>query len=273
MNRKIKKICLSVLGVAAFYVLLVAVCSLFVPLFTELYLYMPFIFFAPIAFFFTMFLARETACLVFMPKPRLKAVIRDGQAEVSASQVVLKVFSWAFLGRVCMYFGLFVLETVCRLFSVSLFLTAANAALPALETVGGISDMLLIALVALAAFAIMELPWYALFYRVSFGGRANRRTEYRFGLKAFAFMVAALIVQMLLQPLSVRFADSSAAQYLLLALWVALSFGVWVLMYEKPWKQGNCPLCNRVKSCIERYKKPAGMRDKAAETPTEQNNG
>lgn len=272
MNRKIKKICLSILGVAAFYVLLLALGSFFVPLFAELYLYLPFVFFAPITFFFTMFLARETACLVFMPKPRLKAVIRDGQAEVSASQVVLKVFSWAFLGRISLYFALFVLETACRLFAVSLFLSAANAALPALEAISEKSDMLLIAVLAVAAFAITELPWYALFYRVSFGGRANRASEYRFGLKAFAFMLAALIVQMLLQPLSVRFADSSAAQYLLLALWVALSFGIWVLMYEKPWKQGTCPLCNRVKSCIERYKKPAGMRDKIAETPTAEQN-
>lgn len=272
MSHKIKKICIGILGIAAFYALFLAVCSLFVPLFTELYLYMPFVFFAPIAFFFTMFLARETVCLVFMPKPRLKAIIRDGQAEVSASQVVLKVFSWAFLGRIFMYFGLFVLEMICRLVAINLFLLAVNAALPMLEAVSETSDMLLIAILAISAFVMMELPWYALFYRVSFGGRANRRTEYRFGLKAFAFMVAALIVQLLLQPLSIRFADSTAAQYLLLALWGALSFGIWVLMYKKPWKQGNCPLCNRVKSCIERYKKPDGMRDKAAETPIEEQN-
>lgn len=263
MSRTIKKICWAGLGIVALCTVLWAATAPFVPLFAELYLYLPFIFFAPIAFFFTMFLARETACLVFMPKPRLKAVIRDGQTEVSASQVVLKVFSWAYLKRIGLYFGLFILETVCRILSIRLFLTIATMSMGFLAAVSEKSDMLLIVLVVLAAFAVMELPWYFLFYRVAFGGRSNRSSEYRFGLKAFAFMVAVLIVQILLQPLSMRFDDDSAVQYLLLCLWAALSFGVWLLMYKKQWKKGTCPICNRVKSCIEKYRKPKGMEQSA----------
>lgn len=264
MSRNIKKICWGVLGVAVFYVLLQALAAVFLPFFMQLYLFIPFVFFAPIAFFFTMFLARETACAVFMPKPRLKAVIRDGQAEVSASQVVLKVFSWAFLKRIAMYFGLFVLELVCRIAAIRLFLMLADVSLSGLAAVADKSEMLLIVLVTLAAFAVMELPWYALFYRVGFGGRANRSSEYRFGLKAFVFMLGVLLIQVLMLPLSMRY-ESDAAQYGLLAVLVVLGTGLWALMYKKQWKKASCPICNRIKSCIEKYKKPKGMRDKNEE--------
>lgn len=257
MSRTIKKICWAGLGIVALCTVLWAATTPFVPLFAELYLYLPFIFFAPIAFFFTMFLARETACLVFMPKPRLKAVIRDGQTEVSASQVVLKVFSWAYLKRIGLYFGLFILETVCRLLSIRLFLTIATMSMGFLAAVSEKSDMLLIVLVVLAAFAVMELPWYFLFYRVAFGGRSNRSSEYRFGLRVFAFLLGVLVVQFMLQPFSVYYADNAAVQYLLVGLLIVASFGIWWLMYKKRWKKGACPLCNRVKSCFCVYEQPA----------------
>ncbi len=257
MSRTIKKICWAGLGIVALCTVLWAAMTPFVPLFAELYLYLPFIFFAPIAFFFTMFLARETACLVFMPKPRLKAIIRDGQTEVSASQVVLKVFSWAYLKRIGLYFGLFILETVCRILSIRLFLTIATMSMGFLAAVSEKSDMLLIVLVVLAAFAVMELPWYFLFYRVAFGGRSNRSSEYRFGLRVFAFLLGVLVVQFMLQPFSVYYADNTAVQYLLVGLLIVASFGIWWLMYKKRWKKGACPLCNRVKSCFCVYEQPA----------------
>ena len=256
MNRTVKKICWGILGIAAFYILFMGVSFLFLPLFVDLYIYTPFIFFALITFFFTMFLVRETACLVFMPKPRLKAIIRDGQTDVSASQVVLKIFSGAFLKRISMYLGLFVLEIACRIFAIRLFLQGVDSTLPALERIAAKSDMLLVAVLTLAAFIIMELPWYALFYRVSFRGRANRSSEYRFGLKAFVFLLGVLIIQFLLYPLSVRY-DSTAAQYLLLAALAVVSFGLWWLMYQKQWNKCSCPLCNRIKSTFAFYK-PAG---------------
>ena len=257
MIQNIKKICWGILGIAAFYILFMAVSYPFLPLFADLYIYTPFIFFALITFFFTMFLVRETACLVFMPKPRLKAIIHDGQAEISASQVVLKIFSWTFLKRISMYFGLFVLEIACRIFGIRLFLQCADAALSTLETLAAKSDMLLIAVITVAALILMELPWYFLFYRVSFGNRANRSSEYRFGLRVFAFLLGVLVVQFMLQPFSVYYADNAAVQYLLVGLLIVASFGIWWLMYKKRWKKGACPLCNRVKSCFCVYEQPA----------------
>ena len=193
----------------------------------------------------------------FMPKPRLKAIIHDGQAEISASQVVLKIFSWTFLKRISMYFGLFVLEIACRIFGIRLFLQCADAALNTLETLAAKSDMLLIAVITVAALILMELPWYFLFYRVSFGNRANRSSEYRFGLRVFAFLLGVLVVQFMLQPFSVYYADNAAVQYLLVGLLIVASFGIWWLMYKKRWKKGACPLCNRVKSCFCVYEQPA----------------
>lgn len=198
MLATVRKICDAVLRISAFAVLLSVEKSVFSPLFTELYMLTPFVFFCAAAGFFSLFLIRETACLVFLPKARLRGILRDGEIDPPPSKYFLRAFGAPFLKRVFFYLFLFAAETVFRLLSIRLYLNLMGGAVPFLERLANLSAAWPFAASLTAGFLIMELPCYELFYKYSFRDRLNRSHEYRFGLKVFAYLLLLYVVSLFL---------------------------------------------------------------------------
>lgn len=264
-----RTICWNTLRFAVFYLAMLWWGFQLDPMISELYTVTPFIVFASVTLFLFLFLCRETGCLIFMDKSRLKAILRNGEAEPTASQIVLRLFSWPFLKRVCLFFGLFVVEFYFRLFAIKLFLVTIQATLPFWEKIADISDWLLYALIFLTAYIIMELPAWGLFYKLSVKGHSNRSYEYRFGLKLS--VLVALIIGLRLLSLYLTEDASPAIEGISLVLFALCGFGLWYLMYRKKCccRQGGCPVCNAVKAFFKREEKTDAS---ANEVPPSENN-
>lgn len=248
------KLCKNTLLVVLFYTIMLWWGFQLEPLFGELYEVTPFIVFLSVSFFMMLFLCRETGCFVFLDKGRLKAILRNGETEPTASQIVLRLFSFPFLKRVALFFSLFVFEFYFRLLLIKLFLITVQATLGFWEKIASVSDVLVYGLMALAAYAIMELPAWALFYKVSFKGRSNRSYEYRFGIKLS--VLTALILTMRFVQMALTAETSALQEALSWILLAGASFGLWYLMYRKKCCcAGGCPICNVVKGLFKRKKK------------------
>ena len=251
-----KTICWNTLRVAFFYLAMLWWGFQLDPMISKLYTVTPFIVFASVVLFLFLFLCRETGCFIFMDKSRLKAILRNGETEPTASQIALRLFSWPFLKRVSLFFGLFTLEFYLRLLTIRLFLMTIDATLPFWEKITNISEILLYAVMFLTAYVIMELPTWGLFYKLSFKGHANRSQEYRFGLKLS--LLVALIIALRLLSLYLTEGSSVAIETMSLALFAVLSFGLWFLMYRKKCcccTQGGCPICNAIKALFRKKEK------------------
>ena len=250
--QRLKTVCWNTLRVAVFYLLMIWWGFQLDPMMSELFAITPFIVFACVALFLFLFLCRETGCFVFMEKSRLKAILRNGETEPTASQFVIRFFSWPFLKRVCLFFGLFVLEFYLRLLTVKLFLMTIQATIPFWEKVTDVSEYLLYPLILLAAYVIMELPAWLLFYKLSFKGRSNRSYEYRFGLK-LSFLVA-LITGLRFLSLYLTADASSAVELSAFILFAAASLGLWFLMYRKKCvcAQNGCPIYKAAKKLFKK---------------------
>lgn len=222
---------------------------------SELYVITPFVVFACVSLFLFLFLCRETGCFIFMDKARLKAILRNGELEPTASQIVLRLFAWPFLKRVSMFLGLFVLEFYLRLFTIKLFLITIQASLSFWERITNISEGLLYVLILLTAYVIMELPAWLIFYKLSFKGHSNRSYEYRFGLKLS--VLTALIIGLRVLSLSLTADASATVDSIAFIAFAVLSFGLWLLMYRKKCRcgQGGCPICNAVKALFRKKEK------------------
>lgn len=254
--------------VAVFYLLMIWWGIQIDPMISELYIVTPFIVFSCVAVFLFLFLCRGTGCLLFMEKSRLKAILRNGEPEPTASQLFLRLFSFPFLKRVTLYFVLFVLEFYLRLLCIKLFLMFVQGTLPFWEKITGVSEGLLCAGMFLGAYVIMEVPAWLLFYKLSFRGRSNRSSEYRFGMK-LSFLVS-LIIGLRFLSLSLTADASPAVENVAFVLFAALSFGLWYLMYRKKWCCCNtegCRICNAVKGLFG--KKKETVKEEPAETPEE----
>lgn len=254
-TQRLQTICWNTFRVVIFYLLMMWWGVQLDPMMSELYVITPFIVFASVALFLFLFLCRETGCFVFFPKNRLKAILRDGETEPTASQIVLKLFSWPFLKRVIQFLGLFVLEFYLRLFSIKLFLIFIQHTLSFWEKVTSISEIILYPLFLLTAYVIMELPAWLLFYKLSFKGHSNRSYEYRFGLKLS--VLVALMIGLRVFSLSLTAQSSSAIDSLAFILFAGASFGLWFLMYRKICccATGGCPICKAIKSFFGKKKK------------------
>ena len=259
-TQQIKTVCWNTLRVVAFYAVMMWWFFQLDPMLSELYVNTPFVVFVCVSLFLMLFLCRETGCFVFMDKSRLKGILRAGEIEPTASQIVLKLFSWPFLKRISLFFGLFILEFYLRLFSIKLFLMTMQHTLSFWEKVANVSEILLYPLFLLAAYVIMEMPAWLVFYKLSFKGHSNRSYEYRFGSKLS--VLVALIIGLRLIVISLTTEASPAVDILAFILFAGASFGLWYLMYRKKFRcaAGGCPICNVIKGFFRKKEK--------TETPT-----
>lgn len=240
---QIRSVCVAVLRIVAFYALMAGLWFLLNPLMIELYISTPFIVFAGCGFFLLLFMTRTAGCLIFMPKNRLKAVLYDGELSPTASQIVLRLFSWPFLKRVTMYFTLFLAEFCLRVVLINAFLILVNKTLVFWANLSMRSISATNILLFAAAGVVMELPAWAVFYKLSFKGRANRSREYRFGLKLSAFVILFLIMHIsLFSKLSAVFPTRGGEAFCFL-LSAVLGTGLWWLMYRCKFPRFKCPLC------------------------------
>ena len=265
----LKSLCWNTLRVAVFYLIMIWWGIQLDPMMSELFVITPFIVFSCVALFLFLFLCRETGCLFFMDKGRLKAILRNGETEPTASQIVLRLFSFPFLKRISLFFGLFLLEFYLRLLTVKLFLTVIQETLPFWEKVTDVSEVLLYLLMFFTAYAIMELPAWLLFYKLSFKGHANRSCEYRFGMKLS--LLVAFIIGLRFLSLYLTANASPAAEAIAFILFVAFSFGLWYLMYRRKCccgMAGGCPVCRLLKKL---FKKKEKADERSAEIPTNEN--
>lgn len=251
--KRFKFICWSILGVAAFYFSFNFWDMLLGSMIWEMYFQLPTPLFILTTIFLIMFLCRAMGCLFFMPKPRLKAILDNGEAEPSLSQMILRVFSLPFLKRAGMYVLLIAAELILRLISIFLFMYILDQTYALWEIIGQKSTLAVLAAWTVIAFLIMELPWYLLFYKTSFGGRPNRSCEYWFGFKVFLLVLGIFIIRTLLE--STLFTSAVAAGqkpflYILFdLLFLGLCIGLWYLMYRKEWNcASNCPICAKIGS-------------------------
>lgn len=246
-SQKIQFVCWSALKVIAFYLLLLISGQFFDPYLYDLYVNLPHILFVLITFFFVLFLCRIMGCLVFLPKDRLKAILRDGQISPTASQIVLRLFSIPFLKRILTMTVLVGAEFYLRFISILLFLLISNKAGSVFGQIAQVSNFLAMAALVVTAYVVMELPSYLLFYKFSFKGHPNRMYEYRFGMKLSFFIFCVYIINRLLRPLAGHVQSTTGAVFFFILL-TSLSIGVWYLMYRKKWTCfDNCPLCAGVK--------------------------
>lgn len=252
---RLRIVCFNILRVIAFYAAMMWWFFQLDPMLSELYVNTPFVVFVCVSLFLMLFLCRETGCLVFMDKSRLKGILRAGEPEPTTSKIVLNLFSWPFLKRICMFLGLFVLEFYLRLFLIKLFLITIQHTLSFWEKVTNFSEGLLYVLFLLTSYVIMELPAWLTFYKLSFKGRSNRSYEYRFGLKLS--VLTALIIGLRLAAISLTAEASSAVDVLAFILFAGASFGLWYLMYRKKFccMAGGCPICNTVKAFFGKKEK------------------
>ena len=242
-------VCRSILQIAFFYALMLWWGYQVDLLVLELYVNTPFVLFACTVFFLFLFFCRTMGCLVFMPKDKLKAILRDGQISPTASQIVIRLFSWPFIKRAALFFLLFVAEFALRLVFIPLFLKAVSLTIPLWAWLSSFSIILTNTLLIATAYIIMELPFYLLFYKLSFKGHANRSHEYRFGMKLAAFVSILLGLRMALLFLETHFSFKGSELVSAGALAVS-GIGLWYLMYRKDWSFccSNCPFCSKIKS-------------------------
>lgn len=278
-NQRFNFICRSILKIILFYALLLWWGYRLDPLILELYVNTPFVLFACTVFFLFLFFCRTMGCLVFMPKDKLKAILRNGQISPGASEIVIRLFSWPFIKRTTLFFLLFAAEFVLRLASILLFLKTVSLAVPFLAWLGSVSIILTNVLLIATAYIIMELPFYLLFYKLSFKGHANRSNEYRFGIKLAAFVLILLGLRMLQVSLETRF-QFEDVEIVSAGTLAVLGTGIWYLMYRKDWSFccSNCPVCSKIKSifgkscCCRQEKEQAELQksyedaEKIAET-------
>ncbi|MBR1945915.1 MAG: hypothetical protein IJ846_06480 [Alphaproteobacteria bacterium] len=252
---RLKSIFWNTLRVVIFYLIMMWWGFQLDPMMSELFTVTPFIVFACVSLFLFLFLCRETGCFIFMDKGRLKSILRNGETEPTASQIVLRLFSWPFLKRVGMFFGLFVLEFYLRLFAIKLFLITMQHSLFFWEKVTNLSEALLYALILLTAYVTMELPAWLIFYKLSFKGHSNRSYEYRFGLKLS--VLTALIIGLRVLSLSLTAEASSAIDLIAFVMFAILSLGAWYLMYRKKCccREGSCPICKALKRFFKKKEK------------------
>ena len=263
----LKSLCWNTLRVAVFYLILIWWGMQLDPMMSELFVITPFIVFSCVALFLFLFLCRETGCLLFMDKGRLKAILRNGETEPTASQIALRLFSFPFLKRISLFFGLFLLEFYLRLLTVKLFLTVIQETIPFWEKVTDISEVLLYLLMFFTAYVIMELPAWFLFYKLSFKGHANRSSEYRFGMKLS--LLVSLIIGLRFLSLYLTADASSTAEANAFVLFTAASFGLWFLMYRRKCccASGECRICNAVKALFRKKEK---TKEIPVEIPTKE---
>lgn len=245
-------ICRSVVQIAFFYVLMLFWGYLVDPLILELYLNTPFVLFACTSFFLFLFFCRMTACLLFMPKDKLKAVLRDGQDSLTASQTVIRLFSWPFIKRVSLFFLLFVAEFALRLACIPLFLKTVGLTVPLWARLSSVSATLTDALLFAVGYIVLELPSFLLFYKLSFKGRAGRSAEYRFGMKSAAFVLTLLGLRIALLYLETRYPFKHAG---IVSSGVPAAFGIglWYLMYRK--ERSFRPFCSKIKCFFGKFRR------------------
>lgn len=261
-------VCRSILQIAFFYALMLWWGYQVDLLVLELYVNTPFVLFACTVFFLFLFFCRTMGCLVFMPKDKLKAILRDGQISPTASQIVIRLFSWPFIKRAALFFLLFVAEFALRLVFIPLFLKAVSLTIPLWAWLSSFSIILTNTLLIATAYIIMELPFYLLFYKLSFKGHANRSHEYRFGMKLAAFVSILLGLRMALLFLETHFSFKGSELVSAGALAVS-GIGLWYLMYRKDWSFccSNCPFCSKIKSlfgktcCYRQEKEQAELQE------------
>lgn len=261
-------VCRSILQIAFFYALMLWWGYQVDLLVLELYVNTPFVLFACTVFFLFLFFCRTMGCLVFMPKDKLKAILRDGQISPTASQIVIRFFSWPFIKRAALFFLLFTGEFVLRLAFIPLFLKAVSLTIPLWAGLSSVSIVLTNTLLITTAYVIMELPFYLLFYKLSFKGHANRSHEYRFGMKLSAFVSILLGLRMALLSLETRF-PFERAETVSAAVLAVLGIGLWYLMYRKDWSFccSGCPVCSKIKSifgkscCCRQEKEQAELQE------------
>lgn len=261
-------VCRSILQIAFFYALMLWWGYQVDPLVLELYVNTPFVLFACTVFFLFLFFCRTMGCLVFMPKDKLKAILRDGQISPTASQIVIRLFSWPFIKRTALFFLLFVAEFALRLFFIPLFLKAVSLTIPLWAWLSSFSIILTNTLLIATAYIIMELPFYLLFYKLSFKGHVNRSYEYRFGMKLAAFVSILLGLRMALMSLETHFSFKGSELVSAGALAVS-GIGLWYLMYRKDWSFccNGCPFCSKIKSlfgktcCCRQEKEQAELQE------------
>ncbi len=242
-------VCRSILQIAFFYLLLLWWGYQLDLVVLELYMNTPFVLFACTVFFLFLFVCRTMGCLVFMPKDKLKAILRDGQISPPVSQIVLKLFSWAFIKRIVLFIFLFGLEFFLRLLSISLYLKAVSASIPFLAWLSSYSIILVNTLLIAGAYVIMELPFYLLFYKFAFKNHHNRSFEYRFGMKLSVFVLILLGIRFLLLPVSFYFSETTG-ELVCFGVLSLLGIGIWYLMYRKEWSFccTGCPICAKIKT-------------------------
>lgn len=253
--KKIRAVCLNALRVVVFYVLAMAGLFQLSPLFGELYFSTPFVLSATVSFFLILFVVRTAGTLVFMPKPKLTAVLRGGDVSPRFSKIAARFFSWECQKRLMLFLSLFVAEFVVRLVLVNLFLLLIEKSVPVWANLSMKSIALTNGLIALLAFAVMELPCFGLFYKLSFKGRANRLREYRFGLKLSFLTLLIVALHYFLLPLAEK--TNAFAELTLVAV---LGVGLWGAMYETDSLKA---LLRREKRETEQKELTASYRDAA----------
>ena len=241
-------ICRSVLQIVLFYLLLSWWGYQIDLLVLDLYASTPFILFACCVFFLFLFFCRTMGCLVFMPKEKLKAILQDGEISPPLSQFVLKIFSWSFIKHLLIFFFLFVCEFILRLAFIPLFLKSVSMTIPFWAWLSSFSVVLTNILLIVTAYVIMELPFYLLFYKVSFKGHRNRSFEYSFGLKLSVFVLILLVLHFFSKPLLADLSQTTGTVSSLIILTI-LGTGIWYLMYRKKWSFccRECPICSYIK--------------------------
>ena len=231
----VRKICIAVLQIVAFIGLLTGAKAFFSPLFTELYMLTPFVFFCTAAGFFSLFLIRQAACLAFLPKARLKGILRDGEIAPSPSKYFSRVFGAPFLKRGFLYVFLFSVEALFRLLSIRLYLILTGYAVPFLERLANQSAVLPFLVSLAAGFLIMEFPFYEVFYKHAFANASNRLYEYRFGLKAFLYVLLLYVLSILVTYVYIRTGavdmTSKTGSLAVLITLVPFGYALWAGMY------------------------------------------
>ena len=238
-------VCRSILQIVFFYILMFWWFYQLDLLVLELYVNTPFILFACTVFFLFLFLCRTMGCLVFMPKNKLKAILRDGQISPTASQIVIRLFSWPFIKRISLFFLLFAAEFIFRLIFILLFLKTVSLTIPFWAWLSTVSIILTNTLLIALGYIILELPFFLLFYKLSVKGHSNRSYEYRFGLKLAAFVLMLLGLHMVLLSLEMRF-PFNKVEIVSFGVLAVLGTGLWYLMYRKNWCA--CPVCSKLKN-------------------------
>lgn len=235
--QKFKTLCLGLAGIAAFYYSFVLWNAIFGDLIYEFFLFLPRPLFSLTTFFLLFFLCRVSGTVIFMPKPKLKAMLVAEDAEPSLSAMVTRAFSLPFVKRVAFFTLITLAEAFLRVQSVFMFLQ--NADNPIWQAAADKSVYALFAGWCVLAFLIMELPWFFMFYKLSVPGHPDRMDEYRFGTKVFAFVLLVYGVIRAFDA-AIPTGDSVLMFITFVILTVSLSLMIWVMMFRRPAACGSC---------------------------------